>query len=290
MIDETCTSRSWPRWRLVISLLKRQARSLVHPRNEDLQKGVFTFAIRLADSRGVATPRIRSGISRAVSPSQSPAVEGLGTGGTANHHDQPPPPPPPLSPPPFRTGLNAETSFWNALGTVPRQSQHEPPVARASNDPPQASGTPYHPTNARPSVHRRLLPESPAHRHGYPIYPHNPNNVLDNILPRGLLYLIIDHFFDFIYPLNPVVHRPSFMKDVEDNREERQGEEEWVALVMVVVCVTIIQLPPTFLPISAEEARRIALTCFRYVKGFVSSDYQKLSLNRRESLVSEFRL
>lgn len=72
------------------------------------------------------------------------------------------------------------------------------------------------------------------------------------------------------------------MKDVEDHREERLGEEEWIAVVMAVVCVTIIQLPPTFLPITTEEARRIALTCYRYAKGFELTDYQKLSLNRRE--------
>lgn len=106
--------------------------------------------------------------------------------------------------------------------------------------------------------------------------------MLDNILPRGLLYLIIDHFFDYIYPLNPVVHRPSFLKDVLDHREERSGEEEWIAVVMTVVCVTIIQLPPTFLPVPTEEARRITMTCYRYAKGFEMTDYQKLSLNRRE--------
>lgn len=107
--------------------------------------------------------------------------------------------------------------------------------------------------------------------------------MLDNILPRGLLYLIIDHFFDYIYPLNPIVHRPSFIKDIKDGREQRLGEEEWIAVVMTVISVTILQLPPAFLPISVEEARRIAITCYRYAKGFHTSDFHKLSLNRRTS-------
>ena len=76
------------------------------------------------------------------------------------------------------------------------------------------------------------------------------------------------------------------MKDVLDHREERLGEEEWIAVVMTVVSLTIIQLPPSFLPITTNEARRIALTCYRYAKGSELTDYQKLSLNRRKSRLS----
>lgn len=223
--------------------------------------------------RTPGTPRIRGSASATGAPSPGLAP--------------PPPPPQPI--------LDPETSFWNALGTIPRQAQYQSqapaaPIIRV-DDHPIASTSDSTGQDGRVLADRswRLLPDSPASTTaqspspGYPIFPHNPNNVFDNILPRGLLYLLIDHFFDYIYPLNPVVHRPSFIRDVQNHREERSGEEDWIALVMVVACLTIIQLPPAFLPVSLEEARRIAMTFYRYAKGFQLTDYHKLSLNRRES-------
>lgn len=145
----------------------------------------------------------------------------------------------------------------------------------------------YQPPQSTSTSTRRLLPDltaSSAPALGYPHFPHNPNNVFDNILPRGLLYLLIDHFFDYIYPLNPIIHRPTFLRDVLVHREEKPGETEWIAMVMTVVALTIIQLPPSFLPISIEEARRITMTCYRHARGAQLAEYHQLSLCRRELL------
>lgn len=135
----------------------------------------------------------------------------------------------------------------------------------------------------------RLLPEtaaSPALLQQYPNFPHNANNVFDNILPRGLFYLVIDHFFDYLHALNPFVHRPTFLRDILDRREENAGQEEWVAMVLAVVSLTILQLPPSFIPIPVAESRRIAYTCYRHARGYSLKDYEHLSLDRRESLTS----
>jgi len=131
----------------------------------------------------------------------------------------------------------------------------------------------------------RLLPESagsPALLQQYPSFPHNPNNVFDNTLPRGLFYLAIDHFFDYLHALNPFVHRPTFVRDILDRREENAGQEEWVAMVLAVVSLTILQLPPSFIPIPVAESRRIAYTCYRHARGYSLKDYEHLSLDRRE--------
>jgi len=131
----------------------------------------------------------------------------------------------------------------------------------------------------------RLLPElagSPALLRQYPNFPHNPNNVFDNILPRGLFYLVIDHFFDYLHALNPFAHRPTFVRDILDRREENVGQEEWVAMVLSIVSLTILQLPPSFIPVPVAESRRIAYTCYRHARGYSLKDYEHLSLDRRE--------
>jgi hypothetical protein len=117
-----------------------------------------------------------------------------------------------------------------------------------------------------------------------PNFPHNPNNVFDNTLPRGLFYLVIDHFFDYLHALNPFVHRPTFVRDILDRREENAGQEEWVAMVLAVISLTILQLPPSFIPVPVAESRRIAYTCYRHARGYSLKDYEHLSLDRRESL------
>jgi hypothetical protein len=135
----------------------------------------------------------------------------------------------------------------------------------------------------------RLLPEStssPSLLQQYPHFPHNPNNVFDNILPRGLFYLVIDHFFDYLHALNPVAHRPTFLRDILDRREENVGQEEWIAMVLAIVSLTILQLPPSFVPIPVTESRRIAYTCYRHARGYASKDYEHLSLNSRKPSIS----
>lgn len=140
-------------------------------------------------------------------------------------------------------------------------------------------------STTKASATLRLLPEtasSPALLQRYPNFPHNPNNVFDNTLPRGLFYLVVDHFFDYLHALNPVVHRPTLLRDILDRREENAGQEEWVAMVLSVVALTILQLPPSFVPIPVTESRRIAYTCYRHARGYSLTDYEHLSLDRRE--------
>lgn len=171
-----------------------------------------------------------------------------------------------------------DTAYWTPVAGPPpivetNSSSHVQPSAFS---PPTTAGGQL-----------RLLPISasaPGLLQQYPNFPHNPNNVFDNTLPRGLFYLVVDHFFDYVHALNPFVHRPSFVRDILDRREENAGQEEWVAMVLAVVSLTILQLPPSFIPISVTESRRIAFTCYRHARGYSLKDYEHLSLDRREYL------
>ena len=82
-----------------------------------------------------------------------------------------------------------------------------------------------------------------------------------------MLLQIIQLFFDFVYPLTPCIHRPSFMADLNDRREER--DPLFFALVMRTVADMLVQVPRGYLPlIERKEVPRLAQICHeasRYV-------------------------
>ena len=83
---------------------------------------------------------------------------------------------------------------------------------------------------------------------------------LNDIAPREMLLQIIQLFFDFVYPLAPCIHRPSFMEDLSSFREER--DPLFFALVMSTVAATLVQVPRSYLPlVERKEVRRLAQTC-----------------------------
>jgi hypothetical protein len=51
-------------------------------------------------------------------------------------------------------------------------------------------------------------------------YYYRPHS-LEDVAPRDTIMLIIALFFDFVYPLSPCVHKPSYMADLHARREER---------------------------------------------------------------------
>lgn len=86
--------------------------------------------------------------------------------------------------------------------------------------------------------------------------PHRPND----IAPREMLLQIIQLFFDFVYPLAPCIHGPSFMADLSNRREER--DPLFFALVMSTVAATLVQVPRGYLPlVERKEVRRLAQIC-----------------------------
>ncbi|KAF5369496.1 hypothetical protein D9758_002585 [Tetrapyrgos nigripes] len=82
---------------------------------------------------------------------------------------------------------------------------------------------------------------------------------LEDIAPRDTISLIIALFFDFVYPLTPCVHKPSFMADLHARREER--DPLFFALVMSTVASTLVQVPRSYLPMERPVVRKLAQTC-----------------------------
>ncbi|KIK69662.1 hypothetical protein GYMLUDRAFT_34056 [Collybiopsis luxurians FD-317 M1] len=82
---------------------------------------------------------------------------------------------------------------------------------------------------------------------------------LEEIAPRDTIYLIIALFFDYVYPLTPCVHKPSFMADLHARREER--DPLFFALVMSTVASTLAQVPRSYLPLERPVVHKLAQTC-----------------------------
>lgn len=82
---------------------------------------------------------------------------------------------------------------------------------------------------------------------------------LEEIAPRDTISLIIALFFDFVYPLTPCVHKPSFMADLHSRREER--DPLFFALVMSTVASTLVQVPRSYLPMERPVVRKLAQVC-----------------------------
>lgn len=82
---------------------------------------------------------------------------------------------------------------------------------------------------------------------------------LEDVAPRETIMLIINLFFDFVYPLTPCVHKPSFMNDLHNRREER--DPLFFALVMSTCASTLVQVPRSYLPMERPAVRKLAQIC-----------------------------
>lgn len=192
------------------------------------------------------------------------------------------------------------TSVWDetlhrAVAATSSSSSHRPysPEDRfgggySEREAPRYSAglSPSHPTSTLtprgpPNQRYQLSPSFSSPQ--YPHHPSNPTNILDQVLPRGLLLHVVDLYFDYIYALIPAIHRPTFMRDLANHREDREGEEEWTHMVLILVAATLVQVPRAFVPLPRSEVKALAEHCYQLTREFQSKDWQSVSLERCES-------
>ncbi|EAU85911.2 hypothetical protein CC1G_02934 [Coprinopsis cinerea okayama7 len=94
---------------------------------------------------------------------------------------------------------------------------------------------------------------------------------LEEIAPRDTISLIIALFFDFVYPLTPCIHKPSFMADLHSRREER--DPLFFALVMSTVASTLVQVPRSYLPMDRPVVRKLAQTAHEASRHITIASY-----------------
>lgn len=94
---------------------------------------------------------------------------------------------------------------------------------------------------------------------------------LEEIAPRDTISLILALFFDFVYPLTPCIHKPSFMADLQARREEH--DPLFFALVMSTVASTLVQVPRSYLPMERSVVRKLAQTCYEASRHITVATY-----------------
>ena len=184
---------------------------------------------------------------------------------------------PPLTPiqttssiiPPSRYPIAADSFHYSPVNAIPHTSfngSREP--TSHSVLPPKADDTRQY-AFAEPYGSFSSYNWSYKHHRPLPVLPptvipplssyYRPHR-LEDIAPRDTISLIIALFFDFVYPLTPCVHRPSFMADLHSHREER--DPLFFALVMSTVASTLVQVPRSYLPMERSVVRKLAQTCY----------------------------
>lgn len=99
-------------------------------------------------------------------------------------------------------------------------------------------------------------------------------------MPRSLVLKAIDTYFQCVYCLVPVVHRPSFLADIQSRREELPSAEEWTALLLGVVAVTLAQVPWAFAPMSKGEVKGLVGRCYVEAKKWAQQDTIAITTTR----------
>lgn len=82
---------------------------------------------------------------------------------------------------------------------------------------------------------------------------------LDNIAPRQTFLAIISLYFHYLWPLLPIVDRPSFSHDLLNRRDER--DQAFFAFVLSLTSYTLIQCPRTVIPAPWAFYRRLHRIC-----------------------------
>ncbi|PWY68006.1 beta-glucosidase [Aspergillus sclerotioniger CBS 115572] len=89
----------------------------------------------------------------------------------------------------------------------------------------------------------------------------------DDLCDRGLFTLIMQDYLNYLYPLVPIVHRPSFQQFLRENRECKDGG--FLSLVTAIAAVVVATMPSRFQlyqsyhsPLRFASRREMARYCY----------------------------
>ncbi|ORX35946.1 fungal-specific transcription factor domain-domain-containing protein [Kockovaella imperatae] len=222
-----------------------------------------------------------------------------------DHHDhpRPPQPQPPFStvpPPPFWTSPNESTPSNGRPDSAVQggQSSHAAPPFQANPGDPFAAYPQQYPAShidlPGPSAFVQPgdlhahgpLPDAPTY--GQSSQDRGPSYALaepmpivysiEAVLPRELAMSIIDRYFEHVYCIIPVIHRPSFSADLTLREEERRPM--LLATVFAIVALTLLHIPRAFFPsLSGEGVRKLSSSCLRAANSIVRKEMNVLTVD-----------
>ncbi|PWY75365.1 beta-glucosidase [Aspergillus heteromorphus CBS 117.55] len=100
----------------------------------------------------------------------------------------------------------------------------------------------------------------------------------DELWDRSLFGVIMQDYLDYIYPLVPIVHRPSFRQALRENRD--RDDQGFRALVIAIAAVVVATMPTRFQvyqsynpPLQFASRREMARCCYDRIMGLRDSTY-----------------
>ncbi|WVQ70978.1 hypothetical protein IAR50_000503 [Cryptococcus sp. DSM 104548] len=121
-------------------------------------------------------------------------------------------------------------------------------TSKIALDPPQPSG---------PSPEDGVSPSIALSEASVP-----PTTTIESVLPRELAMHCIHLYFDHVYCIIPVIHRPSFNADLVAHAEERRPV--FFALIMAMIAATLIHVPKSYFPVHHHDSiRRLSVKCLK---------------------------
>lgn len=87
---------------------------------------------------------------------------------------------------------------------------------------------------------------------------------LDQVVSPTVVDQIIQLFFDYVYPLTPCLHRPTFLADLAARRDKT--DPIFFSLVLVVLASTLVQVPRVLVNLDKQEVEALARRCVRVAR------------------------
>ncbi|GMK59474.1 hypothetical protein CspeluHIS016_0800800 [Cutaneotrichosporon spelunceum] len=106
---------------------------------------------------------------------------------------------------------------------------------------------------------------------------------LDQVVSPSVVENIIGLFFDYVYPLTPCLHRPTFLADLAARRDKT--DPIFFALTLCVLASTLVQVPRKLVNLQKEEVEILARRCVRVARHKVAYIWDEPSPMRSEFVV-----
>ncbi|WWC61108.1 uncharacterized protein I303_103686 [Kwoniella dejecticola CBS 10117] len=112
----------------------------------------------------------------------------------------------------------------------------------------------------------RKLSASSNHSPAYPLASpalsiNNLPEGIDQVVPGPTIDSILNLFFDYVYPLTPCLHRPTFVADLTARRDRH--DPVFFALTMSVMASTLVQIPRSLVNLDKNEVESLARKCIQ---------------------------
>lgn len=105
-------------------------------------------------------------------------------------------------------------------------------------------------------------------------------NNLDQVVSKTVVDNIIGLFFDYVYPLTPCLHRPTFLADLAARRDKT--DPIFFALVLCVLASTLVQVPRKLVSLQKGEVESLARRCVRVARHKISHIWDEPSPMRSD--------